>query len=152
MNQSEIFKAAHKMAKDFVGHYVARFALALKSVYQSLKGANTMRTSTEIKAEIDAIKKRDAYYNELNNEGSDGYYNDSVPAALWNELTAALDAEWNEKWTADYAATARAKWNAAAKIVIDSKKYQYQQKAIEAIEKATGFAFADIKKAKEIYG
>ena len=151
MNKQEIFKAAHKMAKGFVGAYVARFALALKAVYQSLKGKK-MRASTEIKAEIDALKKRDAYYNNLNNESAGGYYNDSVPAALWDELTASLDAEWSEKWTAEYAAAARAKWNAAAKTVIDSKKYKYQQQAIAAIEKACGFTFADIKKVKEIYG
>lgn len=37
MTKSEIFKAAHKMAKTFVGSYVACFALALKSVYKSIK-------------------------------------------------------------------------------------------------------------------
>ena len=150
MTKKEIFKAAHKMAKDFVGHYVARFALALKSVYQSLKGANTMRTSTEIKAEIDAIKKRDAYYNELNNEGSDGYYNDSVPAALWNELTAALDAEWNEKWTASYWAESKVKWNDTAKRL--QPKYKAYGLLAQAIEKETGLSLNDMQRAKQIYG
>ena len=111
-----------------------------------------VRTSTEVIAEIKRLQASDKSYNRLVNEGGEGYERDSITAELSQELTEALDREWNEKWTADYAATARAKWNAAAKIVIDSKKYQYQQKAIEAIEKATGFAFADIKKAKEIYG
>ena len=38
MNRSEIFKAAHKLAKTFVGSYVACFAMALKTVYQNIKG------------------------------------------------------------------------------------------------------------------
>ncbi len=37
MNRSEVFKAAHKLAKTFVGSYVACFAMALKSIYRSVK-------------------------------------------------------------------------------------------------------------------
>lgn len=44
MTKSEIFKAAHKMAKTFVGAYVACFALALKSVYKSIKEKAKMIT------------------------------------------------------------------------------------------------------------
>lgn len=49
MNKSEIFKAAHKMAKTFVGSYVARFALALKSIYKSIK-KEVIMTEKDIKA------------------------------------------------------------------------------------------------------
>ena len=44
MTRSEIFKAAHKLAKTFVGSYVACFALALKSVYKSIKEKAKMIT------------------------------------------------------------------------------------------------------------
>jgi hypothetical protein len=37
MSKSEIFKAAHKMAKSFEGHYSACFALALREIYASMK-------------------------------------------------------------------------------------------------------------------
>lgn len=37
MSKSEIFTAAHKMAKTFEGHYSACFALALREIYASMK-------------------------------------------------------------------------------------------------------------------
>ena len=37
MTNSEIFKAAHKLAKTLVGNYAAKLSMALKSVYASLK-------------------------------------------------------------------------------------------------------------------
>lgn len=42
MTKSEIFKTAHKLARTFEGDYQARFALALKEVYASLKTAKVV--------------------------------------------------------------------------------------------------------------
>ena len=49
MTKQQIFKAAHALAKTFVGSYVACFALALKTVYAELKaGVKKMKTIFEI--------------------------------------------------------------------------------------------------------
>ncbi len=37
MTRSEIFKKAHKLAKSFVGNYLACFSLALKTIYKQAK-------------------------------------------------------------------------------------------------------------------
>lgn len=155
MNKSEIFKKAHQLAKEWFlnncGHYLACFKGALKSVYQELKD-KSMKTAAEIKRKIDEITKRDAYYNNLNNEGEGGYYNDSVPQSLRQEYADALEREWSLKWTKEYAAKAKEDWNKAAKLVIDSKKYQYQAQALAEIEKITGISREDMSKAKAIFG
>lgn len=39
MTKSEIFKAAHKLAKTFEGDYQACFSLALKTVYANMESA-----------------------------------------------------------------------------------------------------------------
>ena len=41
MTKSEIFKAAHKLAKTFIGNYKACFSLAIREVLSSLK--NTLK-------------------------------------------------------------------------------------------------------------
>lgn len=61
MTRSEIFKAAHKLAKTFVGSYVACFALALKSVYKSIK-EKVVKTAKQI---ADALNEQGyKYYGE----------------------------------------------------------------------------------------
>ena len=45
MTRSEIFKKAHKLAKSFTGNYVARFALALRTIYKELK--TTIKTQLQ---------------------------------------------------------------------------------------------------------
>lgn len=54
MNKSEIFKAAHKLAKSFVGSYVARFALALKQLYSRIKKGEKMEVTNHT---VGRIKK-----------------------------------------------------------------------------------------------
>ena len=54
MTKSEIFKKAHLAAKEMVGHYAARFALALKSVYKESK--KMIGTEKQIQLALD-IKK-----------------------------------------------------------------------------------------------
>jgi hypothetical protein len=48
LTKSQIFKAAHKLAKRYEGSYQARFALALKEVYKVIAFAN-------------AVQKRDSF-------------------------------------------------------------------------------------------
>lgn len=43
LTKSEIFKAAHKLAKRYEGSYQARFALGLKEVYKVIAFTNAVR-------------------------------------------------------------------------------------------------------------
>ena len=71
MTRSEIFIKAHKLAKTFVGAYVACFSLALKTIYKQAK-VKTMKTAKEI-AEI-LNEQGYKYYGEKAKgwESSDG--------------------------------------------------------------------------------
>jgi oligoendopeptidase F len=45
--KSEIFKAAHKLAKTFIGNYAACFSLALTEIYSQLKNSNMEKAAFE---------------------------------------------------------------------------------------------------------
>ena len=109
-----------------------------------------VRTSTEVIAEIKRLQASDKSYNRLVNEGGEGYERDSITAELSQELTEALDREWNEKWTASYWAEAKAKWNDVAKRL--QPKYKVYGLLAQAIEKETGLSLNDMQRAKQIYG
>ena len=48
MTKAQIFKAAHKMAKTFIGAYSACLSLALKTIYAAMKNAKTVQEMTPI--------------------------------------------------------------------------------------------------------
>lgn len=104
-----------------------------------------MRTSKEIRAEINAIKAEDKKYNSLVNEGGYGYQRDSVPSKLWEELYAAEAAEFAAEWTPEVTAERRAEWNVSVKR--DAKGGTIRSAQVRAIEAKVGFTMADLKKA-----
>jgi hypothetical protein len=65
MTRSQIFTAAHKLAKTFTGDYSACFALALTEVYASLKAP---KTTTKVLKFSDFAKRfqSDFYFGDEN--------------------------------------------------------------------------------------
>ncbi len=58
MTQSQIFTAAHKLAKTYEGNYSACLSLALREVYESLNS-----NSMDAKKLADYIAQNDSGYN-----------------------------------------------------------------------------------------
>ena len=56
MTNSELFKLAHRLAKKYIGHYSACFALALKTIRNPVKKVNT------IMKEVNVIKKNRKFF------------------------------------------------------------------------------------------
>ncbi len=102
-----------------------------------------MRSSTVIISEIKKIQATDKKYNHVANEGGEGYQRQSVPQALFDELAAAQDAEFAQKWTPDFTSKNRLAWNETAKSLGD-KATQF------LLEEKFGFSFYDLKKAIKI--
>lgn len=106
MTNSQIFKAAHKIAKEIaakVGNYMIAMSIALKEVYASMK-----KSINEQLAELGFVKMnewRDRIY--INLEGNGGNYRGERSAKVWfkpseGELNVELgkgvcSSEWHEQ-------------------------------------------------------
>lgn len=99
-----------------------------------------MRTTTEIKAEIDTIRKAMNGYNRLVNEGGEGYVaEDQRIPALAAEFIVAQSAEFAAAWNAEVAPLV-----AAGKPV--------KPEVVKAVETKLGYTLADIARAKKLHG
>lgn len=107
MNKSQIFKAAHQLAKEFTGNYSARFALALRQVYQSLKSVNhieninklaqVIELDTELKASVWQKGGKNRIYIKASSQNGSfmdaGYLDISADSAVFFE-SASRAARW----------------------------------------------------------
>jgi len=100
MTKKEIFKAAHKLAKDFVGAYVARFALALKAIYKSIKGASKMTLRFVKMHSFMVIETADSRYEQHEVVSTRAATHDWQPAKFVKEqaLDAAGKAMFEQLW------------------------------------------------------
>lgn len=100
-------------------------------------------TSSDLRTQINAMQAADRRYNNLVNEGGEGFERNSVPESMQVAYTAALQAEFAAEWTLDVLNARRAEWNAAC----TSGKYDN----LPQIERATGLKLADIARAKTLH-
>ena len=91
MNKQEIFKAAHEMARTFVGAYAARFALALKTIYKSIKRASKMTLRFVKMHSFMVIETADGRYEQHEVVSTRAATHDWQPAKFVKEQ--ALDAD-----------------------------------------------------------
>ena len=94
MTKAQIFKAAHKMAKTFIGAYSACLSLALKTIYAAMKNAKTVQEMTPI-----VFKMRDDERNEaIKNTSSFKKYVSNMTNSLSNTLTGSeKQVSWAKK-------------------------------------------------------
>jgi len=111
-----------------------------------------MKSAAAILAEINRITAADRSYNKFVNEGGEGYQRETNVDALYEQYKAAESAEFNAKWTKEYAATAKAAWNKAVSECSKNKAIKGQGQLIAAVEKMSGYKMDDMKRAKEIHG
>lgn len=111
-----------------------------------------MRTTTEIQAEITKIRDADNRYNQVVNEGGEGYARDSVPDALRAEYLAAEQAEFAATWTAETTAARRAAWNAGVAKLTAARGNNVTGHHLRALATSLGYTLADIKRAKALHG
>ncbi len=100
MTKKEIFKAAHKLAKDFIGHYAARLALALKAIYKSIKGASKMTLRFVKMHSFMVIETADSRYEQHEVVSTRAATHDWQPAKFVKEqaLDAAGKAMFEQLW------------------------------------------------------
>lgn len=111
-----------------------------------------MRTTTEIKAEIDTIRKAMNGYNRLVNEGGEGYVaEDQRIPALAAEFIVAQSAEFAAEWTVETTAARRAAWNAEVAPLVAAGK-PVKPEVVKAVETKLGYTLADIARAKKLHG
>jgi len=112
-----------------------------------------MRTTTQIAAEIAKINAADRSYNNVINEGGEGYERDSVPQALRDEYSAAEQAEFAAAWTNDVTQQRRAAWNAAiAAIAAKYGERGMTAKRFADLQTSLGYKLADIRRATALHG
>lgn len=111
-----------------------------------------LRSSAEIRKELDALSAKDKAYNRLQNEGGEGYERDSIPESLHNEYMAALDREFKQKWTKEYFEEARSAWNSIVAEKSNGGKIALTKKDLESIERRVGENSQDIAKARDMLG
>ncbi|HEX5539882.1 MAG TPA: hypothetical protein VFX01_08865 [Methylophilaceae bacterium] len=111
-----------------------------------------MRKSQQIQAEINAIRAKDRAYNNLVNEGGEGYERDSVPSALYQELRAADESEFLALWTVELLAVRRAAWNAGVAALTKQHGSNIPTAAVRDLENSLGYKLDDIKRAKRLHG
>ena len=95
MTKKQIFTAAHKMAKTFIGAYSACLSLALKTIYAAMK--NETQTVQEMTAAI--FKMRDDERNEaIKNTSSYKKYVSNMTKALSSSLNGSeKQVNWAKK-------------------------------------------------------
>lgn len=106
-----------------------------------------MRSSKEIKIEIQKIREADRRYNNVVNEGGEGFERDSVPDSLRDELAAALKVEFGRDWPRQVTIERREKWNATVR----SKASSGIQFTSRDIEKELGYSMTDLLRAVSIH-
>ena len=111
-----------------------------------------LRSSAEIRKELDALSAKDKAYNRLQNEGGEGYYRDSIPESLHNEYMAALDREFKAKWTKEYFEEVRSAWNSIVAEKSNGGKIALTRKDLESVERRVGEKSQDIAKARTMLG
>lgn len=111
-----------------------------------------MRTTREIQAEITKIRAADKRYNQVVNEGGEGYERDSVSDALRAEYLAAEQAEFAATWTAEITAARRAAWNAGVAKLTAEHGNSVMGHHVRALADSLGYTLADIKRAKALHG
>jgi len=89
--KSEIFKAAHKLAKTFKGHYKACFVLALSEI-RNLKSNNNMDLSNYIISNMNSSSDWNEKFYQKNNGSVDVYLNNTK-----HDVTELWNAELNSK-------------------------------------------------------
>lgn len=107
MNKSELLKKAHALAKEFTGNYSARFALALRQVYQSLKSVNhieqinvlaqVIELDADLKANVWQKGGKNRIYIKASSQNGSfmdaGYLDISADSAVFFE-SASRAARW----------------------------------------------------------
>ena len=111
-----------------------------------------LRSSAEIRKELDALSAKDKAYNRFQNEGGEGYYRDSIPESLHSEYTAALDREFKAKWTKEYFEEVRSAWNSIVAEKSNGGKIALTRKDLESVERRVGENSQDIAKARTMLG
>lgn len=107
-----------------------------------------MRTSKDIQNEIEEIRKKDKAINYLQNEGGEGYEQDSVPESLLTEFYTAKEKEfWNE-WTVETFNKRRKQWNEYV-LSFDGQEGKVSLKQIVDFKNKNGWNLYDLKKANE---
>lgn len=106
MSRSEIFKAAHKIAKAtvaIVGDYIVAMSLALKEVYASMK-KSVVEKIKELSGVSSVSQWNDRYY--VNLRGNGGNFKGERTSKVWfkegGELNVELgkglcSSEWHEQ-------------------------------------------------------
>lgn len=109
-----------------------------------------MRSSTEIKKEIEASIKKDKSYNNFMNEGGEGYEVESPREHLYRELHASLEAEFKAEWTLEIFNKRKIIWNTEIFKMHPEGKINGAQ--LTQLEKLTGLKARDMHKAKAMLG